>query len=109
MESERDTKEEKKSTLLVPFETDAVYNPNLNGGLTGLAYDRVPAQLQWPSFFLALWEKCHRKKKKEKGGNPPPSDPPQTGESLCEALDLSNQTGLSVFTSNREPLGLLPH
>lgn len=75
---------------------------NLNGGRGGgfsglvLAYDHVPAQLQCPSFYF-YEEKCHRKEKKS------------TllllyqGQVFCEALDLSNQTKLSVLTSNRHP------
>lgn len=47
--------------------------------------------------FFLYGEKCHRKKKK--------STIPllYQGQLLCEALDLSNQTKLSVLTSNSHP------
>lgn len=73
---------------------------NLNGELSGLvlAYDHVPAQLQCPSFFLVRGKMPQEKKKKK-----PTLPLLYQGQLLCEALDLSNQTKLSVLTSNSHP------
>lgn len=50
-------------------------------------------------FFFLYEEKCHRKKKIYISTLPLLYQ----GQLLCEALDLSNQTKLSVLTSNSHP------
>lgn len=52
-------------------------------------------------FFSSYEEKCHRKGKKKKKKNL--LSLLYQGQLLCEALDLSNQAKLSVFTSNSHP------